>query len=67
MIISLIIYPKELEELTFKEISVIIKKNRPKKRWVIAKWTKLMTLKEEANKSIIAFLHWLADIVNLKD
>lgn len=52
-------YSKELGE----EINEIIKKTiRPKKRLVITEQTKNMPLKQEANKLIIKFLHWLRDV-----
>lgn len=58
MKISLMTFPKELEDIRFKEISEIIKINiRPKKRLVIAVQTNFMSLKQEADKSIIIFFY----------
>lgn len=67
MKISLMIYPKEMEDLTFKEINEIVKKNiSPKKTLIVAKQTKFISLKLEANKPIINFLHWITEVSRLK-
>ena len=56
--VSTMAYPRNLEELTFKEIAKVIKRNiRPKKRLVIIERTKFLETKQKPNKSIIWFVH----------
>ena len=64
-------YPRNLEELTFKEIGEVIKRNiRLKKRLVIAERTKFLETRRHPDESIKQFVHLLKkelDIEILKD
>lgn len=54
--ISIMAYPEELEDLTFSEISDIIKKKvATKKKLVIAERTKYLVIKVESTKTIIHY------------
>ena len=56
--VSTVAYPRNLEELIFKEISEVIKRNiRPKKRLIIAERTKFLETRQHPDKSIVEFLH----------
>ena len=56
--VSMMAYPKNLEELTFKEIGEVIKRNiRPKKRLIIAERTKFLEIRQHPNESIVQFVH----------
>ena len=59
--VSTMAYPRNLEELTFKEIDKVIERNiRPKKkRLVIAEKTKF--LETRPNESIVQFVHRLKE------
>ena len=58
MKISNMAYPRNLEVLTFEEISRVIRKNmRPKKKLVVAERTKFMATKQEHGEPIIKYLH----------
>ena len=58
MKISTMAYPRNLEDLTFEEISQVIRKNmRPKKKLVVAERTKFMATKQEYGEPIIKYLH----------
>lgn len=60
MKVATMVYPRELEEMTFEEISQVIKGNmRPKKRLVIAERTKFMAMKQEVDEPIVKYLHRL--------
>ena len=49
--VSTITYPRNLEELTFNEIGVIIKRNiRPKKRFVIAERMKFLETRQDSDE-----------------
>ena len=51
-------YPANLEELNCEKISQVIRRNmRPKKRLVVAKRTKFMSMKQEIDDSVIKYLH----------
>ena len=57
MKISTMVYPTNLEDLTFEKISQIIRRNmRPKKRLVVAERTKFMLMKQEINEPIKKYL-----------
>ena len=52
--VSMMVYPRNLEELTFKEIGKVIKRNiRPKKRLVITERTKFL----ETNGTLMSLLY----------
>ena len=60
--VSMMAYPRNLEELTFKEIDEVIKRNiRPKKRLVIAERTKFLETRQHPNESIVQFIHQLKE------
>ena len=60
MKVTTIAYPKNLENLTFENISRIIGRNmRPKKRSVVAERMKFMSMKQEIDEPIIKYLHRL--------
>ena len=60
MKISPMLYPTNLEDLIFENISQIIRRNIwPKKRLVVAKGTKFMSMKQEIDEQIIKHLHSL--------
>ena len=60
MKVSTMAYPTNLEDLTFKKISQIIRRNMsPKKRLVVAERTKFMSMKQEIDEPIIKYLHRL--------
>ena len=66
--VSTMVYPRNLEKLTFKEIGTVIKRDiKPKKRLVIAERIKF--LETRPNESIVQFVHRLKelDIANLRD
>ena len=55
-------YPRNLEELTYKEISKVIKSNiRQKKRLVIMERTKFLETRQHPGESIVQFIHWLKE------
>ena len=58
--VSTMAYPRTLEELTFKEIDEVIKRNiKPKKRLVIAKRTKFLETRQHSDESIVQFVYRL--------
>ena len=60
--VSTMSYPRNLEEMTFKEIREVIKKNtRPKKRLVIAERTKFLETRQHPDESIVQFVHRLKE------
>ena len=60
--VSMMAYPRNLEELTFKEIGKVIKRNiRPKKRLVIVKRTKFLETRQHPNESFVQFIHQLKE------
>ena len=60
--ISMMADPRNPEELTFKEIGEVIKKNiRPKKRLVIAERTKFLETRQHPDDSIVQFVHQLKE------
>ena len=60
--VSMMAYPRNLEELTFKEIGKVIKRNiRPKKRLVIAERTKFLETRQHPDESIVQFVHQLKE------
>ena len=60
--VSMMAYPRNLEELTFKEISKAIKRNiRPKKRLVIMKITQFLETRQHPDESIVQFIHQLKE------
>ena len=55
-------YPRNLEELTFKEISEVIKRNiRPNKRLIIAERTKFLETRQHPDESMVQFVHRLKE------
>ena len=69
--VSTIANPRNLEELTFKEIGKVIKRNiRPKKRLVISERTKFLETRQHPDESMYnSYTNWKKelDIVNSKD
>ena len=60
--VSTMAYPRNLEELTFKEIGELIKRNiRQKKRLIIADRTKFLKTRQHPDESIVQFVHWLKE------
>lgn len=60
MKISVMAYTKDLEDLTFEEISQIIRNNvRPKKKLVIAERTKFLSTKQNPDELARDYLHRL--------
>ena len=60
--ISTMAYPRNLEELTFQEISEVIKRNiRPKKKLVIAERRKFLETRQHPDESIVQFVHQLKE------
>ena len=60
--VSAIAYRKNLEELTFKEIGEVMKRNiRPKKRLVIAERTTFLETRQHSDESIVQFAHRLKE------
>ena len=60
--VSTMAYPRNLEELTFKEISKVIKRNiRPKNRLVIAERTKFLETRQQPDESIVRLIHRLKE------
>ena len=58
--VSTMPYSRNLEELAFKEISEVIKRNiRPKKRLVITERTKFLETRQHPNESIVQLIHRL--------
>lgn len=57
---SVMVYLRELEDLTFSKILDIIKRNLPpKKKFVIVERTKFLINKQVPNESIIQYVHKL--------
>ena len=53
-------YPTNLEDLAFEKTSQIIRRNmRPKKRLVVAEWTKFMSMKQEIDEPYIKYWYRL--------
>ena len=60
--VSTIPYPRNLVELTIKEIGEVIKRNiRPKKWLVIAERTKILETRQHSDESIVQFAHRLKE------
>ena len=60
--VSTIAYPRNLEELTFKEFGEVIKRNiRSKKRLVIAERTKFLETRQHPDESIVQFVQQLKE------
>ena len=60
--ILVMVYPQILKDLTYGEISTIIKRNvRPKQKLVIVERTKFSETKQNPNKTVIQYLHWLKE------
>ena len=60
MKVSIMVYPTNLEDLTFEKISQIMRRNmRPKKRLVVVKRMKFILMKQEIDEPIIKYLHHL--------
>ena len=60
MKVATMAYPTNMEDLTFEKITQIIRRNmRPKKRLVVAKRTKFMSMKQEIDEPIIKYPHRL--------
>ena len=54
------IYPKELEDMTFKEVFKVMKKNlRSKKKLVIAERTKFLSKIPKHNETVLQYIHRL--------
>ena len=54
------VYPTNLKDLIFEEISQIIRRNmRPKKRLIVAERTNFMSKKQQIDGPIIKYLHHL--------
>ena len=52
MRVAVMLYPKDLEDLTFEEIAHIIRNNlRPKKKSVIVERTKFLSMKQNPNET----------------
>ena len=60
--VSTMVYQRNLEEMTFKEIGMVIKRNiRPKKKLVIVEKTKFLETRRHLDESIIQFEHRLKE------
>ena len=60
--VSTMAYSRNQEELIFKEIGEVIKRDiRPKKRLVVAKRTKFLETRQHPDKSIVKFVHRLKE------
>ena len=58
--VSTMAYPTDLDNLTLKKISQIIRRNMwPKKRLVVAERSKFISMKQEIDEPIIKYLHCL--------
>ena len=54
------VYPGELEDMTFEEVSLLIKKNlRQKKKLVNAEMTKFLSKIQEQNETVFQYNHRL--------
>ena len=61
-------FPRNLEELTLKEIGEVIKRNiRPKKGLVIEERTKFLEIRPHLDESIVQFVHRLKESVRYCD
>lgn len=62
--ISVMAYPKQLRNLTFSEISEIIKINlRLKKKLVIEERNNSLSIKQKQDESVIQYLHRLTEAI----
>ena len=60
--VSTMAYPRNLEELNFKEVGEIMKRNiRPKKMLVIAERIKFQETRQHPDESIVQFVHRLKE------
>ena len=63
-IVTKMAYLRNLEELSFKEINEVIKRNvRPKKRFVNVERIKFLETRQHRDESIVQFVHLLKERV----